>query len=92
MLVGVSWRRSGYLLGNEEEAEMSDADDQMGGHGGETGKDPADQSNAAPDPITGNTGKGEPDDTGDAPDDLPVDGKPQGDEQAEENRQNEPPA
>jgi hypothetical protein len=36
---------------------MSDADNQMGGHGGETGRDPADQSDEAPDPVTGNTGK-----------------------------------
>jgi hypothetical protein len=35
---------------------MSDADNQMGGHGSDTGKDPADQSATPPDPVKGNTG------------------------------------
>lgn len=73
---------------------MSDADDQMGGHGGETGKDPADQSDAAPDPKKGNmgeeSGSGSEDQNG--PDDLPVEGKPQGEDQAQENREKDPPA
>ncbi len=33
---------------------MSDADNQMGGHGRETGKDPAAESDEAPDPVSGN--------------------------------------
>jgi hypothetical protein len=36
---------------------MSDADNQMGGHGGETGKDPAEGTNEAPDEVTGNAEK-----------------------------------
>ncbi len=36
---------------------MSDADSQMGGHGGETGKDPDEENGEAPDPVTGNMGK-----------------------------------
>ena len=55
---------------------MSDADDQMGGHGGETGKDPDEATDEAPDPVTGNMGKG----------------KPTGEGQAEENAENDPPA
>ncbi len=35
---------------------MSDADSQMGGHGGETGKDP-EENDEAPDPVTGNAGE-----------------------------------
>jgi hypothetical protein len=35
---------------------MSDADDQMGGQGGETGPNPADQSGREPDPVKGNVG------------------------------------
>lgn len=33
---------------------MSDADNQMGGHGGWTGLDPAEQTDAPPDPVKGN--------------------------------------
>jgi hypothetical protein len=38
---------------------MSDADDQMGGHGGATGKDPADQNDDVPDKTKGNMHPGE---------------------------------
>lgn len=34
---------------------MSDADNQMGGTGGESGHDPAEESDDAPDEVTGNT-------------------------------------
>jgi hypothetical protein len=34
---------------------MSDADDQMGGHGGQTGLDPTEQNDKEPDPVKGNT-------------------------------------
>jgi hypothetical protein len=67
---------------------MSDADDQMGGHGGETGKDPKAQSNAPPDPVKGNMG----DDGDEEKTDLPVNGKPQGQDQAKKNAENDPPA
>ncbi len=35
---------------------MSDADDQMGGQGGRTGPNPADQTDREPDPVKGNVG------------------------------------
>ena len=38
---------------------MSDADDQMGGHGGATGKDPAEQNDDVPDKTKGNMQPGE---------------------------------
>lgn len=68
---------------------MSDADNQMGGHGGDTGKDPADQTDEAPDPVTGNMGDEDDEET---PPDLPVDGQPQGEKQASVNREDDPPA
>ena len=55
---------------------MSDADNQMGGHGGDTGKDPAEEDDESPDPVTGNMEKG----------------KPTGEGQAAENRESDPPA
>ncbi len=53
---------------------MSDADSQMGGQGGMTGKDPDEGDGKAPDPVTGNMGKST------------------GEDQAEENQENDPPA
>jgi hypothetical protein len=45
---------------------MSDADDQMGGQGGRTGPNPADQSGREPDPVKGNVGRvSRPGDDGD---------------------------
>ena len=37
---------------------MSDADDQMGGQGGRTGPNPAQQSDREPDPVKGNLAGG----------------------------------
>lgn len=61
---------------------MSDADNQMGGNGGDTGKDPAQQTDQAPDPKSGNMGREEREDAGETT----------GDGQAAANRENDPPA
>ncbi len=72
---------------------MSDADDQMGGHGGQTGKDPADvQTNHDDEPATSRP------DGGTEKQDDPEEGGVEptvhrtGEAQAATNREDDPPA